>query len=422
MEKRIFGRYFALLALSYIITTLIISSTVYIYYDHMIEKRFIHNSKDRQKETMAIVEEFAKDKTTASKMIEEFAKKNRIVYLNIYDSNKNSLYTLPQYDSNNTVLKEIYETDSTPFSIQDLDKDRIGKSKLTRMGEEYLFWFMYPNNNPDFTSIGAILVDEDLQDEMDGTIEAIFLSTTLTSIVIAIVIFPIIFLAYKELLLRKKRLLKSYVETIEALGNAIAKRDSDTNSHNFRVTWYSVKIAEAIGLEKERMAPLIMGAFLHDIGKIAIRDSILLKPGKLDSEEFEVMKTHVKEGADILKGIDWLEDAKKVVLQHHERVDGKGYPNGLGSNEITVEAKIFAIVDVFDALTSKRPYKEPIPLEKAISMMEEEVGTHFDSEIFKAFKNIAQNLYSRTKNADISELKHLLRDDIEIYFDLVKHD
>lgn len=125
------------------------------------------------------------------------------------------------------------------------------------------------------------------------------------------------------------------------------------------------------------------------------------------------MKTHVAEGGEIIKNLEWLEDAKKVVLQHHERVDGKGYPNGLKGSEIAVEAKIFAIADVFDALTSKRPYKEPMSLETTLDIMKKESGTHFDSEIFKVFETIATELYQKTRNDNTDELKQFLRSDIE---------
>jgi len=212
-------------------------------------------------------------------------------------------------------------------------------------------------------------------------------------------------------------LLDSNLETLQVLGSAIAKRDSDTDAHNYRVTIFSVRLAEATGLDQQSIQKLIKGAFLHDVGKIGVRDNILLKPGKLDEEEFEVMKTHVKHGLDIVSRSNWLHDAIDVVGFHHEKFDGKGgYDQGLKEESIPLNARIFAIADVFDALTSKRPYKDPFPFEKSIAILEEGRGNHFDPVLVDTFISIAQPLYDLLSGADDAVPRQELDSIIDEYF------
>lgn len=193
------------------------------------------------------------------------------------------------------------------------------------------------------------------------------------------------------------------------LGSAIAKRDSDTNIHNFRVTLYSVRLGEKLHLSQSAMQGLIKGAFLHDVGKIAIPDAILLKPGKLTVEEFTIMKTHVSHGGDIIRSYDWLKDADEVVRCHHEKFDGSGYPQGLVGEEIPLNARIFAVADVFDALTSRRPYKEPFSVAASIAIIEEARGSHFDPVVADLFLTQAEMLFQEICN----EKEAVLHDKLE---------
>ncbi|MCQ8181538.1 HD-GYP domain-containing protein [Methylomonas sp. SURF-1] len=210
-------------------------------------------------------------------------------------------------------------------------------------------------------------------------------------------------------------LLDANLETLQAFGSAIAKRDSETDAHNFRVTIYAVRLAEAAGLKAGGIRTLIKGAFLHDIGKIAIRDHILLKPGKLDAGEFEVMKTHVLHGLDIINHCQWLRDAGDIVGNHHERFDGSGYYSGLKTQEIPLTARIFAIVDVFDALTSARPYKMALSYEDSIDHLRREAGKHFDPELLDVFVGIVEPLYHRFARHE-EDARNELADIIQRYF------
>lgn len=216
----------------------------------------------------------------------------------------------------------------------------------------------------------------------------------------ALVLYPVI----RGLLTRVSKLsgalLDANLEMLKVLGSAIAKRDSDTDVHNYRVTIYSVKIAEKLDLSSQSIRRLIKGAFLHDVGKIGISDNILLKPGHLDEEEFKIMKNHVKHGRDIVERASWLNDSIDVVFGHHEKFDGSGYPRGLNGRDIPMNARIFAVADVFDALTSERPYKKPFGFDEAIGILEQGREAHFDPDVLDAFALVAKPLYEQFANRD----------------------
>ena len=228
--------------------------------------------------------------------------------------------------------------------------------------------------------------------------------------------YPIVLTLNRGLIKLSGDLLKGNLELMNVLGCAIAERDSDTNSHNYRVTFYALRLGEAIGLSRKNIRDLIAGAFLHDVGKIGIRDPILLKPGKLTQEEFEVMKTHVSLGVDILNKSSWLSGARDVVEFHHEKYDGSGYLQGLKGEAIPLNARIFAIVDVFDALTSKRPYKESWTAVDAIAMLERDSGSHFDPLLVKIFTTIAPDLYEKMTDVEEYRLEAMLQHRIAHYF------
>ena len=220
---------------------------------------------------------------------------------------------------------------------------------------------------------------------------------TAIAVVIAttLLIYPIIRRLVQRLAGLSAQLLDANLETLQVLGNAIAKRDSDTDDHNYRVTIYSVHLAEKAGADGALVRRLVKGAFLHDVGKIGVRDHILLKPGRLDADEFEIMKTHVSHGLDIVGRSEWLADACEVIGGHHEQYTGKGYYRGLRGDAIPLTARVFAIADVFDALTSERPYKKPMPVEQSVAILREGAGQHFDPDLVAHFAAIAAGLHAR---------------------------
>lgn len=223
-----------------------------------------------------------------------------------------------------------------------------------------------------------------------------------------LVVFPVVLFMQREHAAQTKRILAGNVALLEVLGNAVAHRDSDTDIHNYRVTLYALRLAEHLGLGVDSIRIVIIGAFLHDVGKIGITDSILLKPGKLTEAEFEIMKTHVSIGAEIVRRSPWLAEAVKVVESHHEKFDGSGYPKGLAGEAIPIEARVFSVADVFDALTTRRPYKEAFPIDKALDILRQDSGRHFDPEILCHFESLASALHAELAHMDADALRDLM--------------
>jgi len=188
---------------------------------------------------------------------------------------------------------------------------------------------------------------------------------------------------------RTRELFKSREESIHILSKAAEFRDDETAKHTLRMGRYSRQLARLRGLPESFCEKLKDAAPLHDVGKIGISDSILLKPGKLTSEEFEVMKTHCEIGYRILSEStsDILQLGAEIALTHHEKIDGSGYPHGLAADAIPISGRVAAVCDVFDALTSDRVYKKAIHPEQAFAIMQEGRGNHFDPIIFDDFSN-----------------------------------
>ncbi len=190
-------------------------------------------------------------------------------------------------------------------------------------------------------------------------------------------------------------------DTLKMLGKALEYRDLETKGHTERTGYLTLKLAQILNFKD--IKGIMWGAYVHDVGKIAIPDYILLKPGKLSPEEFEIMKKHVIYGYNMLKGIRRIpKTTLNVVKYHHEKWNGTGYPEGLKGENIPLEARIFAVVDVFDALISKRPYKEKWPIHKALNIIRESSGKHFDPAVVEAFFNLVESTDVIDKLMDIT--------------------
>ncbi len=229
-------------------------------------------------------------------------------------------------------------------------------------------------------------------------------------------IYPVVVRLINQVSSLSAKLFESNLEMLKVLGSAVAKRDSDTDSHNYRVTIISVKLAENLKLSKPKIQRLIKGAFLHDVGKIGIDDDILHKPGRLSEDEFMEMKNHVPYGVDIVDKAEWIKEATDIVRNHHERYDGNGYENGLKGDQIPEVARIFSIADVFDALTSCRPYKEPFSFEKSMNIILTGRGNHFDPVYVDAFEKIAFPLFEAYATREDDKLKTELAALLKEYF------
>lgn len=191
----------------------------------------------------------------------------------------------------------------------------------------------------------------------------------------------------------KSELERSYDLFFETLGTAIDLKVAETEGHSRRVTAFAIAIARAMGLPRGQINTIARGVFLHDIGKFEIPDTILRKPGKLTEEEKNIMRDHTRRGYEMLKKISFLTEASEIVYSHQEHFDGTGYPRGLKGKEIPLGARIFAVADTLDAITSDRPYRPAKPAQAAREEIQKWSGRQFDPDIVKVFLSIPEKLW-----------------------------
>jgi putative nucleotidyltransferase with HDIG domain len=194
---------------------------------------------------------------------------------------------------------------------------------------------------------------------------------------------------------------RSYDITLEALGDALDLKDAETEGHSKRVTAYTIALARHMGVSAPQMRTVARGAFLHDIGKMAIPDAILLKPGRLSPEEQVIMREHCARGYQILRKIPFLREAAEIVYSHQEHYDGSGYPRGLRGDQIPLGARIFAVADTLDAITSDRPYRRANSFDAARGEIRRCAGTQFDPAVVEVFLKIPDQIW-RDLQAEIS--------------------
>lgn len=210
----------------------------------------------------------------------------------------------------------------------------------------------------------------------------------------------------RQLRIALKKLQRGYGETIETLGALLDVRDNETAGHAHRVCLYTLKISRTMNVPRRIQRDFVRAALLHDIGKIGIPDEILLKPDTLSPTEQSVMRTHVMIGYDILKHLDHLSPAAEIVLSHHERFDGGGYPRALQGEQIPLGARIFAVADTFDAMTTDRPYRRAVSLEKAREEIAREATKQFDPAVVQAFLSVSPAVWENIRRrACIAEAK-----------------
>lgn len=183
-------------------------------------------------------------------------------------------------------------------------------------------------------------------------------------------------------------LYRTYRSTLGALAAALDLRDNETKGHSERVVAYSLRLGRELGLNEDQLLGLEQGALLHDIGKIGVRDAVLLKPAKLTAEEWVEMRQHTSYGVQILKGVEFLQAGVPVVGQHHEFFDGSGYPNGLSGENIHIFARIFSVADTLDAMTSNRPYRKMLSYEAAATEIQRCSGWQYDPRVVQAFLSV----------------------------------
>ena len=192
---------------------------------------------------------------------------------------------------------------------------------------------------------------------------------------------------------------------IKKLGQALAKSDCANSDHNFRTLLYALNLAEKTKLPLEQKRTLIHGVFLHDIGMLPISTQVLHKDKELDENERKKLAHHPKDGSVTIKKFRWLRNAEQVIRFHHEKYDGNGYPDGAKHEKIPMVARIFSIADAFDALTSQRPYRDPVSLDESLDIMEMETGLQFDPVLLATFLEIAPELYESISSLDSKGLE-----------------
>jgi putative nucleotidyltransferase with HDIG domain len=199
---------------------------------------------------------------------------------------------------------------------------------------------------------------------------------------------------------------RSYDITLEALGDALDLKDAETEGHSKRVTAFTIAIARAMELPQERVRVIARGAFLHDIGKMAIPDAILRKPGRLSPDEQLIMQEHAFLGYQMLRKIPFLQEAAEIVYSHQERYDGSGYPRGLKGDQIPLGARIFAVADTFDAMTSDRPYRAAQSISSGRREIERNAAKQFDPEVVKVFLSVSERIWVELRSEIENQSTH----------------
>jgi HD-GYP domain-containing protein (c-di-GMP phosphodiesterase class II) len=202
---------------------------------------------------------------------------------------------------------------------------------------------------------------------------------------------------FKQERSRAQQLRESYKATVRALSNAVEARDAYTGKHAERVTAYGIALARAMGLNTDSLPEIEFGFLLHDVGKVAVPDAILFKPGALSEDEFALIAKHPVIGSEILRDVDFLGEGKLVVRHHHERWDGGGYPDRLAGEEIPLPARVFAVADALDALTTDRPYRRGTRFSRAREEIRNHAGSQFDPDVIAAFDTISDETFAELR-------------------------
>lgn len=337
-------------------------------------------------------------------------------------------------------IAEIYAADGTKLAESVTPAGHLLEPQLPKHGTPRYLNSFYENlalpNNPSILRVFVPLRDAEKgpvtgyfegvrviptwqHDQILSDAFIVSLMVCLASLICGAAIYPVVVHLAGENERKTRQVLESHIAMMEALGRAIAKRDSDTGAHNYRVAWLAATLGEALGLKGSAMQSLIAGSFLHDAGKIGIPDAILLKPGRLDDAEMTIMRTHVEQGEHIVTGAGWLDGARDVVGGHHEKWDGSGYPRKLAGEKIPLSARIFAVVDVFDALSSRRPYKEPMPFDQVMRILQEGRGGHFDPTVLDIFTQMAPRMRDQLDGLDEDATQKLMTDKVLRHFEIL---
>ncbi|MDG0812206.1 HD-GYP domain-containing protein [Cohnella rhizosphaerae] len=274
-----------------------------------------------------------------------------------------------------------------------------------------------PISSVDGTWAGAVEVSKDWTAQ-----RAKILHISLTIVGLLAAGMTLLFFSLRHIFLRSSRVIarqnkalsdmlerehRTYDESLQAMSSALDSRDNETQGHSLRVTAYAWLLGRQMGIEGEQLEMLYRGALLHDVGKIGIPDAILRKEGPLDEMEWAIMRTHVNMGVRMLAHIEFLRPALDVVRYHHERWDGLGYPEGLSGEQIPLCARIFAVCDTYDAITSDRPYRPSKSHETAIEEIKKFAGTQFCPAAVEAFMQLPSDTLERVRELSQQDIQFL---------------
>lgn len=331
--------------------------------------------------------------------------KGRFVYLAVYDASKRRI---AQAASGNKLSVQQFQSRLNSSPDRFLPSDKLWFGRIPGGGPLHIqVTSAFPNRNGGYPGyldavfeVHPVVVAKGWQ----TLLRTLLLVTTIV-LFTGFVLYPVSMLLVRRLTSAVVRLTFSHFEVLTVLSGAIAKRDNQTCEHDFRVTLMAVRLAEEAGLDQDQIRKIFKGSLIHDVGKIGVPDTVLLKEGPLTDEEYMEMKKHVLYGREIICSSPWLIEGVDVVRYHHEKYDGSGYLEGLSGNDIPLASRIFAIVDVFDALTSRRPYKQPFSLEQAMEILRKGRGTHFDPIFLDKILEIASRLTADIVDNNVSRIK-----------------
>ena len=344
------------------------------------------------------------------------------------DDNKTNLLIIESYAKNLSLqIDSFLEPKEALVASSNIEYDLVIVDYMMPEINGLEFIQEFRKNNPEIPIIMLTAVGDDMQLQIKALEYGAndFLSKPINAPAFKARIINMLKLRKSQLLLKNKamllqvevdkatlRLKESELETLQMLGKTAEYKDPETNAHTQRVSHYCKILARAYGLDENLQDIIFYASPFHDLGKIGIPDRILLKPGKLDADEYEIMKKHSQIGYEILKGSKskYLKAGGVIAYNHHEKYDGTGYPNGLRGQSIPIFGRITAIADVFDALTSIRPYKKAWSLEEAFDFLIEEKSVHFDPKLVDLFlenKEDAMNIHNKFSQEELNDKIYL---------------
>ena len=349
---------------------------------------------------------------TLNQKFEQIMKSNNFIAVSLWNGKGKLVYSSDhiiekKFDNNDNILMKVLNTGKSNYSIMRVDNGEGVASKYNEILKIY---------SPVIYSRGISGVFEVYIPYSEVKQHITMLKRLITIVMFSGLLILYLFLLKiihtasntlvsqnKSLQNQKETLEKAYVSlnstyknTVATLSKAVDARDPYTAGHSERVSEISLEIGKELGLSKESLEILEISALFHDIGKLGVPDNILLKPGKLNELEFGKIKEHPSIGVDILKNIEFLKGSFPIILHHHERYAGNGYPDGISGKDIPLEARILCVADTYDAMTSDRPYRKALPHEEAVAEIIRFKGSQFDPEIVDAFLKSYQSPYYKS--------------------------